>query len=190
MTRRFALPVFVLAGVALCLVGGLVIVLALAKPTSATPPDYEVVSIGGLDYQLMQGRPLDPARPVDAAIVRGLPASERRVAPGQTLFGAFISITNSTAAPLPSARDIELRDDAGNVYRPLPLPPGNPYAYRPQTVPPRTQIPPPGSQPATDLAATGCLLLYRIPAESFNGGVLELVVHDPAHPGRTASVVV
>lgn len=188
--RRFALPVLLLTAIAVSLVGGMLIMLALAKPTSASPPDYEAVSVGGLDYQLDLGRLIDPATPVDAAIVRGLPASERRVPPRQSLFGAFISITNSTGGRLPSARDIVLRDDAGNVYRPIPLPPGNPYAYRSQTVPPHTQVPAPFSQPSTDLAATGYLLLYRIPAEAFDDGVLELVVHDPANPARTASVLV
>jgi hypothetical protein len=69
--RRLALPV-VLGGVALCLVGGLALTLALAKPTTENPPDYQVVGVGGLDYQLMLGRLLDPSHPVDAAILRGV----------------------------------------------------------------------------------------------------------------------
>jgi hypothetical protein len=41
------------------------------------------------------------------------------------------------------------------------------------------------------LAATGKLLLFRIPARRYDSGdVLELVIHDPSQPTVTASLIV
>jgi hypothetical protein len=41
-----------------------------------------------------------------------------------------------------------------------------------------------------DLAATGKLVLFRIPADSYEGGVLELVIHAAHDPQQRADLVV
>jgi hypothetical protein len=169
----------VCAAAALCALAALLII---AKPVEGTPPDDRVVAVGGLQYEAMLGRPVDPGNAVDAPIVAGLPAGDRRLGPGQMLFGAFIAVANDSLQPLPTARSIELRDVGGRVYRPLALPASNPYAYAPRPVPPKTRIPGFGTPADDDLAATGQLVLFRITTKSYDAGPLELVIHDARNP--------
>jgi hypothetical protein len=125
-----------------------------------------------------------------AVIVAGLSARDGRVAADETLFGAFIAITNDSSAPLPTADRIELRDEDGHVYRPLALPGTNPYAYSQRLLRPGTRIPAFGSPADDDLSATGRLLVFRIPTQAYESEALELVIHDPAQPGGTASLII
>lgn len=185
MTRWTAALLAALVLVALGLVGGLVVLVGLAKPANAAAPNYAVATVGGLQYQAMDGRQLDPAGPVDAAILRGVPAAELRTPPGQTLYGAFLSVSNDTPRPLRAASRVELTDESNRVYQPLPLPAGNPYAYTPRTIPPDATLPVFGTPAADNLAAEGYLVLFRVPTASVNAGGLELVIHDPAHPAQT-----
>jgi hypothetical protein len=183
----FPLALFAASGVAvIVVVAGFVIGV---KPTAAASPDYRTVSTGGLDYEAMLGRPLDLQDSVDQNIVAGLPARERRVPDGDLLFGAFVAVTNPALRSVPSADLIELRDESGHVYRPLRLPAGNPYAYSPRAIPPHTRIPQSGTVADDNLAATGLLLLYRIPSGAYENGVLELVIH-PHGGGSAASLVI
>jgi hypothetical protein len=41
-----------------------------------------------------------------------------------------------------------------------------------------------------NLAATGRLLVFRIPAQAYESEALELVIHDPSHPAATASLII
>jgi hypothetical protein len=184
---RPLLLVAVLCGALLLAV--LALFLAEERSTANAAPDYRVTRIGGLEYEAMSGRPIDPANAVDRAIIAGLPARDRQLGHGQMLFGAFIAFTNPSTRPLRSAARIELRDGGGHVYQPLPLPATNPYAYTPQRIGPRTRIPVFGSTADANLAATGQLLLFRIRAATYNNsGTLELVIHQPLHPDQTASL--
>jgi hypothetical protein len=158
--------------------------LAVEKRAAAAAPDYRVATVGGIEYEAMDGRPVHPTDSVDRAIVGGVD----RVRHGQMLFGAFFSVTNSSTRPLRSADWIELRDDAGRVYRPVALPVTNPYAYTPRLVRPHTRIPAQGSVADDNLAAGGKLLLFRIPAREYDsGGTFELVIHS-AH--QTGSLII
>ena len=184
--RRLILVPLVLSVFALF--AALVVLMATEKRVAAAAPDYRVASIGGIEYEAMEGRPLDPGNAVDRRIVAGLPAGDRRPRGGTLLFGAFFSVTNDTSRALRTANRIELRDEDGRVYRPLALPASNPYAYHARVVRPGTRHPSVGSPPDANLAATGLLLVFRIPAFDYDDGVVELVIHDPLHPARTASV--
>jgi hypothetical protein len=170
--------------------GVLLALVVLVKPTHAVAPGNRVVAVGGLQYEAMLGRSVHPSHPVDAQIVAGLPAGERRLGSGQMLFGAFVAVANDSSRFLPAARRIELRDDAGHVYRPLRLPASNPYAYAPRPVPPKTRIPGLGTPADDNLAATGRLLLFRIRAASYDDGLLELVIHDARAPAHVAYLTV
>jgi hypothetical protein len=182
-----ALMLLVLACCGAAMVAGLALLLGIAKPVSAAAPSYGVVPLGGLQYEAMLGRSIDPADPVDAAIIRGLPAGERRSRPGEVLYGAFIAVANDSPRWLPAASRIELEDAGNHVYRPLRLPAGNPYAYySPRSIPPRTRVPGYGSPADDNLAATGYLLLFRIPESVERTGTLELVIHDPGRPAHMA----
>jgi hypothetical protein len=163
--------------------------LAEARSTAGAAPDFRVVAVGGMEYEAMEGRPIDLSTAVDRQIAAGLPAHDRRLRRGQMLFGAFVAFTNASTRPLRSAARIELRDDGGHVYTALPLPGTNPYAYSPRTIRPRTRIPAQGSPADTNLAATGRLLVFRIPTREYNNGTtFELVIHQSPH--ETASLIV
>jgi hypothetical protein len=166
------------------------VLFATQHRATAEAPDYRVVRVGGIEYESMQGRPLDLADPVDRAIATGLPARQRHLKAGQALFGAFIATTNDSSAPLPTADRVELRDQDGHVYRPLALPVTNPYAYSQRRLRPGTRIPAFGSVADDNLAATGRVLIFRIPAQAYMNEALELVIHDPSAPTTTASLIV
>jgi hypothetical protein len=159
------------------------------KQTAAAAPDYRAVDAGSLQYETMLGRPLDPQDSIDKQITAGLAPRDRRVRRGQLLFGAFIAVTNSGPRTVTSADRIDLRDDAGHVYAPLHLPAGNPYAYSAHAIPPHTQIPPASSVAGNNLAATGLLLVYRIPSGEYENGTPQLMVH-PHGRGGAASFVI
>jgi hypothetical protein len=181
--------------VALACALGLLVVFAVLLATqhraTATAPDFRVVRVGGVEYETMQGRPMDLRNPEDRRIVAGLRARQRRGGRGRILFGAFIATTDDSSGPRRTADRIELRDQGGHVYHPLALPPANPYAYTPRRLNPGERLPAFGSPADVNLAATGKVLLFRIPSRRYESGdVLELVIHDPSHPTATASLIV
>jgi hypothetical protein len=187
LPRWILLPLILSAAALLAALG---VLLATEKRVAAAAPDYRVASSGGLEYEAMLGRPIHPGNPVDRKIVDGLGADDRRPPRGELLFGAFISVTNDSPRAQRTADRIELRDDRGRVYHPLRLPASNRYAYRPRLIQARTRIPGRGTPADDNLAATGLLLLFRIPAFQYDNGALELVIHDPLDPSRTASLLI
>jgi hypothetical protein len=194
MRRSSTLPrSLLLTGVltAVLLVATLAWFLAEEKAAANASPDYRVAAIGGMEYEAMNGRPIDPANSVDRGIIAGLPARDRQLHNGEMLFGAFIAFTNASTRPLRSADSIQLRDDGGHLYDSLALPATNPYAYSARRIRPGTRIPAQGSPAADNLAAMGQLVLFRIPAGKYTGGgTLELVIHQPLAAGTTASLII
>jgi hypothetical protein len=194
MRRSTALPRWILIPLVLSAAAVFAVVallLATEKRATAAAPDFRVTQIGGLEYQAMQGRAVHPSNAVDRKIIEGLAPGDRRTPHGTLLFGAFISVTNDSARALPTADRIDLRDQHGRVYHPLPLPVSNPYAYSPRLIRPRVRIPAHGTPADDNLAAAGRLLLFRIPARRYeDGGALELVIHDPLQPAHVASLII
>jgi len=194
MRRSTALPrwiVIVLALSAGAVLAVFAVLMATEKRVAAAAPDFRVVTTGGIEYEAMQGRQIDPDNAVDRPIVEGLSAADRRRRRGTILFGAFFSVTNDSAHALRTAHQIELRDAlSGDVYRPVSLPASNAYAYRARVVRPGNRLPGVGSPADANLAATGLMLLFRIPAFDYDDGVLELVIHDPLQPAHTVSLTI
>jgi hypothetical protein len=178
----------ILVTCAAALLGVLSLLTAEARPETLTPADYSVGTVAGVRYDAVLGRPVNPSNPVDARILKGIAAKDRRLRGRRVLFGAFVSLTNPSRRALPNATRIELRDDAQHVYRPLRLPATNPYAYRPGRLAPGAHIPRPGTPAADNLAAGGRLLLFRVPAWRYRNGTFELLVHDPLKPGAATSI--
>jgi hypothetical protein len=192
MRRRRTLSpgliVIPLALSATALLTALVVLMATEKRVAVAAPDFRVVNVGGIAYEAMQGRPIHPQNAVDRRIVKGVSTADRRTPAGTVLFGAFISVSNDSARVTRTTGRIELRSQLERVYRPVALPASNPYAYRARAIRPGTRLPSVGSPADDNLAATGLLLLFRIPAADYEAGVLELVIHDPLHPAQTASL--
>lgn len=191
--RGSTMHVWLFALLALCaaaLLGVLALFMVIAKPATPAAPDYRVVALGGLQYEAMMGRPIQPRNAIDASIVSGLTAGDRRVRSGQMLFGAFIGVANDSLRPVPAADRIELQDEFGHVYHSLHLPATNPYAYVPRAIPPKTRIPQFGSPADDNLATTGLLVVFRIPADRYESGPLQLVIHDSRDHRRVAYLTV
>jgi hypothetical protein len=169
---------------AVVLFAGVGVLFATQHRENPRAPDFRVVRIGGVEYEAMQGRLLDPDNPVGRAIVAGLSSRDRRVAAGQTLFGVLIASTNDSAARRRTADRIELRDEEGHVYRPLALPVTNPYAYSQRLLRPGVRIPALGSPADDNLAATGPVLVFRIPTQAYESEALELVIPRPVASRR------
>lgn len=168
---------------------GLLLLLGTESHKAVAAPDYSYATVGGIQYHVVLGRQIHPSDQVDAHIVKGLPAKERRAVHHRVLYGAFVSLANHTGTTLPSASRIDLLDSAGHLHRPLPLSAKNPYTYAAGKIAPGRQVPPMYGTPAADnLAAGGQLLLYRVPAWQLRNGSFQLVVHDPLHPTVTAPV--
>jgi hypothetical protein len=185
--RWIVLPL-VLSAAALLTAAG--VLLATEKREAGAAPDYRVVRAGGIEYESMLARPIRPENAVDRQIVKGLSAADRRRRGRTLLFGAFVAVTNDSSRAVRTAHGIVLRDESNRDYQSLSLPASNAYAYRPRVISPNTRLPSVGSPADSNLAATGFLLLYRIPAEVYENGVLELVIHDPLHPDHTVSLAV
>lgn len=179
-----------LVGSAAALFAALALLLATEQREAPAASSYRIAHVGGLEYEAMLGRPVRPANAVDKSIVAGLPARQGHLARGEMLFGAFISVTNTSPRALPSARQIDLRDSGGHVYHPLALPASNGYAYSPRLIHPRTRIPAYGTEADDNLAATGQMLLFEIPTWQYDNGTLELLIHDPSDPTETASLII
>jgi hypothetical protein len=177
-------------GAAVCaaaMIGTMGVFLAVEKRAVAAAPQFRVTQIGGVEYQAMNGRALNPASPVDRPMLAGLPVRYRRLRHGEMLYGAFIAFTNTSTRPVRSAPRMDLRVDDGPTYRPLPLSRANPYAYTARMIRPGTRIPAFGSPADRNLAAMGKLVLFRIPTAPYtNGAAFALVIHEG---GRTAQLL-
>jgi hypothetical protein len=172
-------------GAALCAIGLIAtmgVFLAVEKRAAAAAPQFRVTQIDGIEYQSMDGRPMNPASPVDRPMLAGLPARYRHLRHGEILYGAFIAFTNTSTRPARSAPRMALRVDDGPTYRSLPLATSNPYAYTARSVRPGARIPAFGSPDDTNLAAMGKLVLFRIPSAPYtNGAAFALVIHEGGH---------
>jgi hypothetical protein len=158
--------------------------------TVQTSPAGTDETVGGLHYDVEGAWILDPGRTMDAALAKGLPASDRRVRRDRLLYAVFVGVTNETGRSLPMAHDIALRDTRYREYAPLRLGAGNAYGYRPTVMAPQTHQPPPSSPAATNVSTEGAMLVFKLPRRAYDDGPLQLVVHDPAHPGSSTTIQV
>jgi hypothetical protein len=180
---RWLISLLAPCAVVLILAFGLLIWLGDDTSKASGAPDYSSETIGGVQYSVAGSSEINPSSSADARFVKSMPAGERRVPTGDVLFGVFVMRTNSAKTTLPSASQVDLLDGLGQAHRPLRLSPTNPYTYAPGKIAPGGQLPASGTPAADDIAASGQLLLYRVPAQQVANGWLELAVHDPLHRG-------
>ena len=171
------------AGVALVVV---VAALVLFGPETDKPVALQlgtVVRVGGLDYRAPDVRLLDPADAGDARLLRGFAP----VRPDEAWLGVFVTATNPAQRPLRMTDRFALRDMRNRDRPPVPLPPGEPFAYRPQMVAPSAVSPGTSTPAQRDLAAEGGLLLFRVPRAAYDDGTLELRIADPVDGARAVT---
>ena len=144
------------------------------------------LDVGPLVYQVQISRQLNPFDTEDASYLRGVPAAQRQLAPGQEWFGVFLQVYNHTSRQLPAATSMTVRDTQGNAYSPIVTDQTNEFAYRAGFVPADGRLPVPDSV-ASFGPTQGALLLYKIQIVSLDNRPLEFKIVDPTEPTQTAS---
>jgi hypothetical protein len=145
------------------------------------------LDVDELKYQVQISRYMNAADVEDREYLLGLPVNTEEPAEDETWFGVFLRVQNSTDEEREPASDFEIVDTQENVYRPIPLDTeANPFAYRPDPLPPHSVI------PAADSAAAhgviqGSLLLFKVKNESLQNRPLEFRI---SGGGSQASAVV
>ncbi|HEY3021215.1 MAG TPA: hypothetical protein VGJ32_13545 [Solirubrobacteraceae bacterium] len=146
------------------------------------------LDVGQLRYQIEISRELNPADVEDRDYLEGLPRAAALLRPGQTWFAVFVRVENDTDTPQPAAVDFRLGDTQDNVYRPVPLPRANPFAYLGGRVPGKGTLPPAGSVAQLNESVNGGLVLFKIKTASFENRPLELKILGPSVPQDEATV--
>jgi hypothetical protein len=154
----------------------------------AQEPAHSAVTVGGLRYSVNNAWILHPRRSVDANVAAGLPARDARARHGRLLYAVFVGVTNTTERPRRMVSDLALRDTRNRDYAPVRMARRNRFAYAPTVVAGGSQLPAPGSPAERDVSADGLLLVFRTPSRPYDDGPLQLVLHDPSHPGSTRTV--
>ncbi|HXN36863.1 MAG TPA: hypothetical protein VN892_02390 [Solirubrobacteraceae bacterium] len=144
------------------------------------------LNVGPLIYEVQLSRELNPYNTEDAAYLEGLTPSERKLEPGQEWFAVFMQVYNNTNQELTDASDFTISDTQENVYTPLTPGASNEFAYRPGPVPPKNQIPTPGTVDDS-FGTQGALLLFKIQIVSLDNRPLILKIADPENPSESAS---
>jgi hypothetical protein len=144
------------------------------------------LNVGPLIYEVQISRELNPYNVEDAAYLSGLTPAERELHPGEEWFGVFMQVYNNSSLPHPVATDITISDTEGNVYSPIAPAASNSFAYRPEVLPAKSQVPGPNTIAASG-PTQGALLLYKIKVISLDNRPLTVKIVDPADSAQTAS---
>jgi hypothetical protein len=157
------------------------------KETTFGKTEGAYVTAGEIEYQVQISRQLNPALEEDAGYFGGVTESDKILEPDTDFFGVFIKAWNKTDEPHPTATNFEVRDTAGNIYKPLSVGPDNALAYRPGVLEGGGQLP-----SAEDLASfgptQGAMLLFKVAIPSFDNRPLVLVIRNPENPEEFAQV--
>jgi hypothetical protein len=145
------------------------------------------VNTGDLKYQVQISRQLNAADFEDRDYLTGLPAGNRKLAPGEEWFAVFIRVFNETEEPHPAASEFEIHDTTGQTFKPIAIDTNiNRVAYRPLEVGAGDQIPLPGSLARENLTQGG-LILFKVPNTAYDNRPLELNI-TPPDGGQEATV--
>jgi hypothetical protein len=153
--------------------GGLALTAAtlVATGCGAGPPPNQDAPAGtavvedGVTYAVQTSRELNPLVADDRALLGGM--SRRRIQKGETaLVGVFLEAVNNGSRAHTAFRAPQLVSAEGQVFKPLKLPTGDPFAYRGGRIAAGGQLPGPDSAAAED-AESGSVLVYRVPSSTF-----------------------
>lgn len=131
------------------------------------------IDIDDLKYQVQISRYMNPNDVEDRSYLAGLPSSTSQPGGDETWFGVFIRVQNTTDETIAPANDFMIVDTQEKKYRPIPLDTNvNPFAYKPDPIPPKGLIPVPDSV-ASETTIQGSLLLFKVKTESLQNRPLE-----------------
>ncbi len=132
------------------------------------------LDIGDLKYQVQVSRQLNPHDVQDKAYLEGVPAGDRVLKPDEVWFGVFMRVQNETGASRLPSNDIQIADTQEDIFRPVPLDPTNPFAYRSDDAVPANDTVPLRDTPAFDTPIRGSLILFKLTLTSLGNRPLEL----------------
>ena len=131
------------------------------------------LDVDELKYQVQISRYMNPDDVEDRAYLSGLPSSTAQPGGDETWFGVFLRVQNTTDETIAPANDFQIVDTQEKVYRPIPIDTNvNPFAYKPDPIPPKGLIPEPDSA-ASENTIQGSLLLFKVKTESLQNRPLE-----------------
>lgn len=186
MRKLLALAAAIVAAVALAACGGTEEKVTTGTYAGESGKNAPYLDVGDLKYQVQLSRQLNPWNAEDNAYLRGLPAGQRVLAPGEEWFGVFMQVYNRGSTPHLATRLMSISDTQGNLYLPLSLDSTNEFAYRGGTVGANNRIPEQGT--VAGFAPTqGALLLYKIKTVSLDNRPLTLKIVNPLNLRETAS---
>jgi hypothetical protein len=132
------------------------------------------LDVDELKYQIQESRYINANDVEDRTYLEGLPQGTQQPAADETWFGIWMRVSNSTDKPIAPANDFEIVDTQNDVYRPVPLDTNiNPFAYKPDPIPPNGLIPTPDSV-AFNGPIQGSLILFKIKTAALQNRPLEL----------------
>ncbi|CAA9466911.1 MAG: hypothetical protein AVDCRST_MAG65-379 [uncultured Solirubrobacteraceae bacterium] len=145
------------------------------------------IDINDLRYQVQISRVLNPNDPDDRDYLAGVPEAEAPK-PGETYFGVFLRVQNTTKAKTAAAaEEFEIVDTDGEHYEPIELPESNIWAYEPTELGPGELLP---SENSAQFSGTtrGALLLFRLGVDTLQNRPLEFEIHSPVNPEEVGTV--
>jgi hypothetical protein len=176
--RRRPLALALLAAAALVVAG------CGNKNTNVTEAQTEglYMDVGPLLYQVQISRYLNPADPEDQGYLRGLPAGmSPQLGKGETWFGVFIRVQNTTDQTHTSTTQFTIRDTQGQEYSPIPLDAKvNPFAYVAGPLGPGGVNPGPETAAANGPVQQGSLVLFKLKVGSLQNRPLQLRMENGA----------
>jgi hypothetical protein len=167
----------------------LVFAVAVAAPLAGCGNKHAIVTkahtegiyldVGPLDYQVQLSRYLNPAQVPDDSYVSGLAGSATQLQKGETWFGVFLRVQNSTKQAHQVATQFKITDTLDNVFTPTAIDTkSNPFAYGPKNLAPNDILPTPDSAAALD-SAQGALILFKLPYANLQNRPLEFHIASP-----------
>jgi hypothetical protein len=138
------------------------------------------IDVGELKYQVQISRQLNPLIANDRAYLEGVAPEDRQLRPDEEWFAVFLRVENDEADgdTAPAAREFEIHDTQENVYTPVEYTGSNPFAYRPENVPPEDVLPQTDS-PAGQRFPFASVILFKVRRFSLDNRPLELIIEDP-----------
>jgi hypothetical protein len=143
------------------------------------------LNVGPLIYEVQLSRELNPFNSEDSQYLVGLEGAEAKLEPGQEWFAVALQVYNNTDRELPASDQITIYDTQGNTYSPVVPNQTNEFAYRAGGVPPKGQLPAPGTV-ADQVGSQGEFLLFKIQIASLDNRPIEIKIVDPEEPSKFA----
>jgi hypothetical protein len=132
------------------------------------------IDVGPLLYQVQISRYLNPSDPEDKWYLEGLPAGTKPPGAGETWFGVFMRVQNTTGQTQTPTSRFSIVDTQDTTYRPIALDAKiNPFAYQAQPIIAGGVLPQ-ADTPAASGPVQGSLLLFKLKVASLQNRPLEL----------------